>query len=96
MSSNESRQETDKDEPSSESNISSVPPPGQKQGPIKLTRRQRDVLHLVAMGQTNKEIARQLGVTEHTIEAHLRLIYQKLGVPNRGTAIRYAIENELD
>ncbi len=79
-----------------ESTTSGVSPPDQAPRTVKLTRRQREVVRLLAKGMTNKEIAGQLGITEHTVEAHLRIIYRKLDVPNRGTAIRYAIENDLN
>lgn len=48
-----------------------------------LTARQREILKLVLQGQSNKEIARSLGVVEGTIKVHLRSIMQKLGVHNR-------------
>jgi DNA-binding NarL/FixJ family response regulator len=48
-----------------------------------LTARETEVLHLLADGQTNREIAQTLGVSEHTVRAHLRVITQKLGVSNR-------------
>jgi Response regulator containing a CheY-like receiver domain and an HTH DNA-binding domain len=48
-----------------------------------LTDRQREILKLLLQGQSNKEIARSLGVVEGTIKVHLRSIMQKLGVRNR-------------
>ncbi len=49
----------------------------------RLTGRQRDVFHLLLAGQSNKEIARDLGVLEGTVKVHVRAIMQKLGVRNR-------------
>lgn len=49
----------------------------------RLTDRQRDVFHLLLAGQSNKEIARVLGVLEGTVKVHVRAIMQKLGVRNR-------------
>ena len=54
-----------------------------------LTARQHEVLQLVADGMTNKEIAEQLIITEHTVERHLSEIYQKLAVTNRVQAARW-------
>jgi len=51
-----------------------------------LTQRERQVLSLVSHGQQNKEIARALGIAEHTVEQHLKHVYQKLGVGNRTEA----------
>jgi len=49
----------------------------------RLTARQREHVGLATKGLTNKQIARQLGVTEGTVKAHLHQVYQKLGVINR-------------
>ena len=51
-----------------------------------LTARQHEVLALVAQGKRNQHIARALCITEHTVEAHLRTIYQKLAVRTRTAA----------
>jgi DNA-binding CsgD family transcriptional regulator len=55
-----------------------------------LTLRQRQILSLVADGQTNGQIARQLGVSEGTVRKHLENAYARLGVTNRVAAIRAA------
>jgi DNA-binding CsgD family transcriptional regulator len=60
-----------------------------------LTRRQEEVLRLVATGLTNKEVAAQLGLSVHTIETHLHSIYGKIGVVTRGAAIRFAVDHGL-
>ena len=54
--------------------------------PEALTRREEVVLHLVAQGQTNREIARLLGVSVGTVEAHVQHIIAKLGVHARTAA----------
>ncbi|HYD65013.1 response regulator transcription factor [Azospirillum sp.] len=48
-----------------------------------LTDRQREILLLLLQGQSNKEIARSLGIVEGTIKVHLRSVMQRLGVRNR-------------
>lgn len=54
-----------------------------------LTPRQHEVLALVAHGKRNQHIARALCITEHTVEAHLRTIYQKLKVQTRTAASKH-------
>lgn len=48
-----------------------------------LTQREREIVRLVSDGLSNKEIARQLGVSHGTVEVHLHNIFQKLAVNNR-------------
>ena len=60
-----------------------------------LTRREREILALVAEGHSNSAMARQLWVTEQTVKFHLSNIYRKLGVPNRTAATRWAHEHGL-
>lgn len=55
-----------------------------------LTRREVEILQLVAEGRTNKEIAARLWVTMNTVKFHLSNIYAKLGVSNRAEATRWA------
>ena len=52
-----------------------------------LTRRELEVLSDLASGRTNKQIARDLGVSLNTIKFHVRNLYQKLGVNSRSQAI---------
>ena len=52
----------------------------------KLTERQMDVLHLLSNGESNKAIARKLGLSEHTIKIHISAIFKALGVNNRTAA----------
>jgi DNA-binding NarL/FixJ family response regulator len=60
-----------------------------------LTRRELEVLQLVAAGSTNAEIARKLWVTEQTVKFHLSNVYRKLRVGNRTEASHYAHLNGL-
>lgn len=52
-----------------------------------LTDRQFDVVRLLALGQSNKEIARALGITEGTVKVHLLAVFRVLGVRNRTQAV---------
>lgn len=51
-----------------------------------VSRRQQDVLRLLAAGSTNKDIARALRLSEGTVKAHIAAAYRKLGVHNRTQA----------
>jgi len=55
-----------------------------------LSQRELEVLHLMALGRTNQEIARQLVVAPGTIKAHTASIYRKLDVVNRTEAVARA------
>jgi LuxR family transcriptional regulator, regulator of acetate metabolism len=55
-----------------------------------LTTREIDVLHLVADGLSNAEIAERLVLSERTVHAHLRSIFDKLGVNSRTAAAHAA------
>ncbi|WP_306043613.1 response regulator transcription factor [Mameliella sp. MMSF_3455] len=52
----------------------------------KLTPREMDVLNGLSGGKSNKEIARDLGLTEPTVKLHMKTLYRKLGVNNRTQA----------
>jgi len=60
-----------------------------------LTRREREILCLVAEGASNKAMARHLWLTEQTIKFHLSNIYRKLDVKNRTQACRWAHQYNL-
>ena len=83
---------------------SPLPPPAQpenkreamsrrRQPVIRLSPRQEQILRCVHMGNTNKMIARALGISEGTVKVHLTSIFQQLGAPNRAAAV--AIYNGL-
>jgi DNA-binding CsgD family transcriptional regulator len=56
----------------------------------RLTPRHRELLHLLAAGHTNTQIARRLGISEATVRTHLVNIYERLGVSNRTAAVTRA------
>jgi DNA-binding NarL/FixJ family response regulator len=56
-----------------------------------LTAREQEVLHLLAEGLSNNELATVLRLSEHTVKNHLFRIYDKLGVSNRMEAVLYAL-----
>jgi DNA-binding NarL/FixJ family response regulator len=68
------------------------PPPAPAEG---LTGREREVLQLLAEGQSNKEVAASLGIGVKTAEAHRANLMRKLGVRSLGELVRYAIRNRL-
>jgi DNA-binding NarL/FixJ family response regulator len=55
-----------------------------------LTRRELEILRLVAEGHSNAQLAKMLWVTEQTVKFHLSNIYRKLDVSNRTEASRWA------
>lgn len=61
----------------------------------KLTRRERDVVKLLATGASNAQIAQELFVTEATVKSHLVNVFTKLGVESRSRAIRVAEDQGL-
>ncbi len=63
--------------------------------PAGLSAREAEVLHLVAAGQSNREIAEQLVLSEKTVENHLTRIYGKIGADNRVAAATFAIHHGL-
>lgn len=60
-----------------------------------LTRRELEILRLVACGRTNRQVAEMIWVTDQTVKFHLANVYRKLGVNNRGEAVEWAIRNGL-
>lgn len=63
--------------------------------PHGLSRRELDVLRLVATGKSNREIATALVISEHTVARHLQNIYGKLGLASRAAATAFAFEHDL-
>lgn len=63
--------------------------------PGPLTGRELEVLRLVARGRTNRQVAGELVLSEHTVGRHLSNIFTKLGVSSRAAATSYAYEHDL-
>lgn len=60
-----------------------------------LTDRESEVLHLLAQGMANKQIAQALKISPHTVKFHVSSIYTKLGATNRAEAVRLGYQNGL-
>ena len=67
-------------------------PPG-RTGPLSV--RERSVLRLVAAGQSNRQIAGTLSISERTVKFHVTAIFNKLGADNRAQAVAMAAERGL-
>ena len=63
--------------------------------PHGLTTRELDVLRLVASGKSNKQIAAELVISEHTVARHVQNIFAKLDVSSRTAAASFAFKHEL-
>jgi DNA-binding CsgD family transcriptional regulator len=61
---------------------------------VTLTARQREVAALVAAGRTNRQIGRDLGISEKTAEIHVRNIMVRLGVPSRAGIAVWAVSHD--
>lgn len=60
-----------------------------------LTPREREALHLAAEGLSNPEIARRLGISARTAEAHRGNVLRKLGLRNQAEVVRFAVERSI-
>jgi ATP/maltotriose-dependent transcriptional regulator MalT len=63
--------------------------------PDGLTGREAEVLRLVAAGKTNRDIAVELVISEHTVARHLQNLFAKIDVSSRAAATAYAYEHDL-
>jgi DNA-binding NarL/FixJ family response regulator len=77
-------------EPRTKAHKRPLPPP-----PNGLTEREVEVLRLVAQGLTDAQVADVLVISPRTVNAHLRSIYSKLGLPSRYAVTHYALEHHL-
>lgn len=60
-----------------------------------LTKREKEILKLIAEGLTNLQISRQLFISIDTVDTHRKNLYTKLDVKNTASLIRYAIDNGI-
>jgi DNA-binding NarL/FixJ family response regulator len=74
--------------------VSAVRTPGAP-GNETLSAREREVLALVAKGTSNREIARELFISEATVKTHLTHLYAKLGAKDRAAAVATAYERGI-
>lgn len=70
-------------------------PSAPKKQEVSLSDRQREVLRRIAAGRSNKEIARELGITEGTVKVHVNAIFRALNVHNRIGAVAAMRELEV-
>jgi DNA-binding NarL/FixJ family response regulator len=68
---------------------------GKKRAAGTLTAREREVLHLLAEGHTNKQVAARLGITTKTAETHRARIISKLELHSVSGLVRYAIRHKI-
>jgi DNA-binding CsgD family transcriptional regulator len=63
--------------------------------PDLLSAREMDVLRLIASGLSDADVAARLYLSPHTVRAHIRSIYSKIGVASRSAATRFAVDNNI-
>lgn len=81
----------DRPKPSMTHPVSRISRPTNDSG--TLSAREAQVMQMLRIGQSNKEIANALGIVENTVKVHLRACYRKIGVSNRTQAAVWASHN---
>ncbi len=66
-----------------------------KQGGSPLSRREIQILQQIAAGSSTKQVARELGISAHTVKTHLERIFDKLGANDRAQAVAIALRQGL-
>jgi ATP/maltotriose-dependent transcriptional regulator MalT len=75
--------------------VDSLTESAESSAPHGLTARELEVLRLLAVGKSNREIASLLVISEHTVARHVQNIFRKLDVPSRSAAGAFAFEHDL-
>ena len=75
--------------------VDSLAPLGQRDSSFGLTARELQVLRLVAAGKSNRAIAADLVISDHTARRHLQNIFRKLGVSSRAAATAFGFRHDL-
>lgn len=57
--------------------------------PIKLTKRQKQLMAMLAKGMDNDQIAQEIGISTPTVRNHFWRLFQRIGVNNRGKALKW-------
>jgi len=60
-----------------------------------LTEREKEIVGLVALGFSNKEMAAHLGISPHTVARHMVHIFEKLGIHQRTSLAVYAVREKI-
>jgi LuxR family maltose regulon positive regulatory protein/serine/threonine-protein kinase PknK len=60
-----------------------------------LSGRQTDVLHLLLRGMSEKEVARELGVSSHTVHTHVKKLYTQFNVSSRGELLAQFVDQRV-
>jgi pimeloyl-ACP methyl ester carboxylesterase/DNA-binding CsgD family transcriptional regulator len=82
-------------EPTYESSADQPPDEATSSNSDHLTRREVEVLRLIAAGQTSKEISRNLSLSIRTVGRHITNIYEKIGARSRADATAYAVRHRI-
>lgn len=62
---------------------------------FKMTERRKEILELVSQGYNNQEIAEKIGVSFHTVKAHLTLMFNKLDIEDRCQLVSWGFRNKV-
>jgi DNA-binding NarL/FixJ family response regulator len=62
-----------------------------RENPLSVSRREKEILSHLLSGKSNREISRELAISEKTVKNHLWKLYRKLGVKNRTQLFHYLI-----
>lgn len=57
--------------------------------PIKLSKRQKQLMAMLAQGMGNDQIAQEIGISTHTVKVHFWRLFQRIGVNSRGKALKW-------